>query len=48
MKPLYNQEKGYSGRIYEFFNCSKCHCLLSNDKNLLPNYCPNCGEKVDK
>lgn len=47
MEPIYKSKKGYSGRIYEYYNCGKCKCLLANEKEDLPNYCSNCGEKVD-
>lgn len=48
MKYKYHEEKGYSGLIYEYFNCGKCECLLTNYEESLPNFCPNCGEKIDK
>jgi len=48
MKPIFSKEEGYSGTIYKYYNCGKCKYLLANNKESLPNYCPNCGEKVDK
>jgi predicted RNA-binding Zn-ribbon protein involved in translation (DUF1610 family) len=41
MKPIYKIERG-------FYNCGKCHCFIADYEEELPNYCPNCGEKVDK
>jgi len=48
MKPIIYEHKGYSGRTYKNYNCGKCKCLLANNKESLPNFCSNCGEKVDK
>lgn len=36
--------------IHEEWNCSKCdYCIDygTDDPSLLPNYCPNCGAKMD-
>lgn len=48
MKYKYSTEKGFSGTVYEYFNCGKCGCLLANRKEDLSNFCNNCGEKIDK
>lgn len=36
--------------VYDVWNCSKCdYCIDDGTDNpeLLPNYCPNCGAKMD-
>lgn len=37
--------------VYDVWNCSKCdYCIDDGTDNpeLLPNYCPNCGAKMDE
>ena len=36
--------------VYDVWNCSECnHCIDdgTDDPGLLPNYCPNCGAKME-
>lgn len=36
--------------VYDVWNCSKCGYTIddgTDDPELLPNYCPNCGAKMD-
>ena len=37
--------------VIDVWYCSECgYCIVdgTDDPNILPNYCPNCGAKMDK
>lgn len=37
--------------VYDVWHCSECDYIIddeTDDPDLLPNYCPNCGAKMDK
>ena len=43
---------GYSDGefVYDVWYCSECNYLIddgTDDPNMLPNYCPHCGAKMD-
>lgn len=43
-------EDGEMVIVYDVWNCSKCGYTIddgTDDPALLPNYCPNCGAKMD-
>jgi len=33
--------------VYDRWECSKCGCEWSGEEDTLPNYCPDCGTKMD-
>lgn len=43
-------EDGEMALVYDVWNCSECGYTIDDgidDPALLPNYCPNCGAKMD-
>ena len=34
--------------FYEGWECSECHCLVSEEREPLWKYCPNCGAKMEE
>lgn len=44
-------EDGEMALVIDVWHCSKCgYCIDEgiDDETMLPNYCPNCGAKMDK
>ena len=42
---------GEMALVYDVWSCSKCGHIIddgTDDPELLPNYCPNCGAKMDE
>ena len=33
--------------FYEGWECSECHCLVSEEREPLWKYCPNCGTEME-
>lgn len=43
-------EDGKMALVYDVWKCSGCGYIIddgTDDPNLLPHYCPNCGAKMD-